>query len=306
MAPARIPALIAIGETMAMIAPFGAEPLLEARAVRLSVGGAESNVAGHVAALGGSAAWVGALGDDLLGRRVHREIAAQGVDMRWVTVDPGGAPTGVYFKDPGRGVSYHRAGSAASRMTADSIREVPLEDAEIVHVSGITPALSAGCAAMIDAVIERVAASAALLSFDVNHRQALWTAAEAAPILRNLANRADIVFVGRDEAETLWGCRTAGEVREILPAPARLIVKDGDIGATEFAAEGSTFVPAIRTEVVEPVGAGDAFAGGYLAGLLRGFGPAQRLHSGHERAHLVLQSTGDGAPVQDLDRPAQP
>ncbi|GAA4477609.1 sugar kinase [Microbacterium panaciterrae] len=299
MTPPHTPALIAIGETMAVVAPLDAAPLLDARVVRLGVGGAESNVAGHVAALGGSAAWVSALGDDVLGRRVHREVAALGVDTRWVAVDRS-APTGVYFKDPSRGVSYYRAGSAASRMTPSTLAPVPLEDAQIVHISGITPALSAACAAMIESVIARVAGSGALLSFDVNHRLPLWSVAEAAPVLRGIANRADVVFVGRDEAETLWGCRTPDDVREILPAPSRLIVKDGDVGATEFTAQGTVFVPAIPTEVVEAVGAGDAFAGGYLAGLLRGRSARECLQEGHERAHLVLQSTNDGIAVADI------
>ncbi|MFB7843249.1 sugar kinase [Microbacterium sp. NPDC056052] len=303
MASADVPALIAIGETMAMVTPSRAESLLDAESIRLRIGGAESNVAGHVAALGGAAAWVSALGDDVLGRRVHREITAQGIDTRWVSFDET-APTGVFFKDPGRGVSYYRAGSAASRMTPASIVRIPIEEAAVVHVSGITPVLSGDCAAMIDAVFERVAASSALLSFDVNHRQGLWPVADAAPVLRDLANRADIVFVGRDEAETLWGCRTAEDVRELLPAPARLIVKDGDVGATEFSAHGRTFVPAIPTEVVEPVGAGDAFAGGYLAGLLSGRSVRERLQGGHERAHLVLQSTSDSAPA--APHPADP
>ncbi|MDQ4214482.1 sugar kinase [Microbacterium capsulatum] len=291
-----VPALIAIGETMAMIAPFDTESLLTAQDVRLSIGGAESNVAIHVAALGGSASWVSVLGNDVLGRRVHREISDHGVDTRWVTFD-GVARTGVYFKDPGRGVLYYRARSAASRMSPATIAHVPLEQARIVHVSGITPALSADCAALIESVIARVAASPALLSFDVNHRQGLWTAEGAAPVLRDIANRSDLVFVGRDEAETLWGCRTADDVREILPGPGRLIVKDGDVGATEFSAEGSVFVAAIPTTVVEPVGAGDAFAAGYLDGLLHGRTPRECLQGGHERAHLVLQSTSDGAPA---------
>lgn len=286
------PALIAIGETMALVTPRDATPLVDAVDVELTVGGAESNVAMHVADLGGDAGWLSALGDDALGRRVHRTIAAHGVDTRWVEFDAQ-SPTGVYFKNPGHGVLYYRAGSAASKMTPATIAGVPLEEARIVHVSGITPALSEGCASLIGAVIDRVAASEALLSFDVNHRAALWPASVASPVLRSLANRADIVFVGLDEAETLWGCRTPGEVRQVLPHPERLIVKDGEVGATQFSDAGEEFVPAIATEVVEAVGAGDAFAAGYLFGVLAGATAMDCLHGGHERAHLVLQSTGD-------------
>ena len=288
-----VPALIALGETMVLITPHDATRLADAEDVRLTIGGAESNVAAHVASLGHRTAWVSALGDDVLGRRVHRTVTDQGVQTQWVRFDPD-ASTGVYFKDPGHGVHYYRAGSAASRMSPQSVAEVPLEDARIVHISGITPALSTSCADMIDAIIGRVAAAdGTSLSFDVNHRTALWEASIAAPVLLELANRSDIVFVGLDEAQTLWGCDTPDDVRGLVPAPAHLIVKDGDVGATEFSAAGTVFVPAIPTEVVEAVGAGDAFAAGWLAAKLAGAWPQERLQGGHQRAHLVLQSTHD-------------
>jgi 2-dehydro-3-deoxygluconokinase len=288
--------MITLGETMALITPAHAEPLRVAREVRLLIGGAESNVAMHAAQLGVPTAWVSALGDDALGVRVRDEVAGRGVDTRWVTMDPD-APTGVYFKDPGHGVLYYRRGSAAARMSPASVAGVPLEDAEVVHLSGITPALSASCAALIETVIDRVAAGPGTLAFDVNHRAALWAPGAAASALLPLARRADLVFVGLDEAECLWHTATADDVRALLPEPTTLVVKDGDVGATEYrraaGADHRTFAPAIPTEVVEAVGAGDAFAAGYLAALLQGADAAARLQGGHQRAHLVLQSTSD-------------
>ena len=288
--------MITLGETMALITPAHAEPLRVAREVRLLIGGAESNVAMHAAQLGVPTAWVSALGDDALGVRVRDEVAGRGVDTRWVTMDPD-APTGVYFKDPGHGVLYYRRGSAAARMSPASVAGVPLEDAEVVHLSGITPALSASCAALIDTVIDRVAAGPGTLAFDVNHRAALWAPGAAASALLPLARRADLVFVGLDEAECLWHTATADDVRALLPEPTTLVVKDGEVGATEYrraaGADDRTFAPAILTEVVEAVGAGDAFAAGYLAALLQGADAAARLQGGHQRAHLVLQSTSD-------------
>lgn len=293
------PRLITLGETMALVTPAHAEPLAAARDVRLQVGGAESNVAGHAARLGIPSAWVGAVGDDALGVRVRDEIAGHGVDVRWVSVDPE-APTGVYFKDPGAGVLYYRRGSAASRMGPATVAHIPLEEAEIVHVSGITPALSHSCAALVDTVVDRVTTGPGILSFDVNHRLPLWEPGAAGPALLALARRADLVFVGLDEAEGLWGTPDADAVRELIPSPALLVVKDGDVGATEFHrhthADVRSFVPAIRTEVVEAVGAGDAFAAGYLAAHLGGADAAERLAAGHHRAHLVLQSTSDFLP----------
>ena len=286
------PRLIAIGETMMMFAPARAESLATAENVRLHAGGAESNVACHAAQLGLSSAWVGAVGDDVFGHRIRRSIASHRVDTRWVTCDSA-APTGVYFKDPGNGVLYYRSGSAASRMSPATVASIPLEDADIVHLSGITPALSASCVALVDTVFERVAGSNAILSFDVNYRASMWSEGAAASVLLALASRADIVFVGLDEAHALWSCCTADDVRTLLPEPGRLVVKNSDVGATEFSADGSVFEPAIPTEVLEAVGAGDAFAAGYLAALLSGDSANDRLRAGHKRARLVLLSTSD-------------
>jgi len=86
-----------------------------------------------------------------------------------------------------------------------------------------------------------------------------------------------------------------------VSAPSHLVVKDGAVGATEFSPDGVVFVPAIPTEVVEAVGAGDAFAAGYLSGVLNGSAPQESLRSGHERAHLVLQSTHDVVGVGERD-----
>jgi 2-dehydro-3-deoxygluconokinase len=299
MPDASAPRLITIGETMALVTPALAEPLATAVDMRLLVGGAESNVAVHAAQLGVPTAWVSALGDDALGVRVREEVARHGVDVTWVTTDPH-APTGVYFKDPGRGVLYYRRDSAASMMSPATVAEIPLEQAEIVHVTGITPPLSATCFMLIDTVIDRVDAGPGILSFDVNHRAALWEPDAAAPVLLARARRAGIVFVGLDEAEGLWGTSDADAVRALLPEPELLVVKDGDVGATEFQRSGDadvrTFVPAIKTEVVEAVGAGDAFAAGYLVARMQGADAAERLAAGHRRAHLGLQSTGDLVP----------
>lgn len=286
------PRLIAIGETMAMVAPARAEPLATSEDLRLHAGGAESNLACHAAQLGLSSAWISVLGDDVLGHRVLHSIERSAVDTHWVTFDST-APTGVYFKDPGNGVLYYRSGSAASRMSPATVAHIPFENAEVVHLSGITPVLSPSCAALVNAVFERVTASSAALSFDVNYRPALWPDGVAAPTLRELANRADIVFVGLDEAQSLWGCTTADDVRKLLPEPERLLVKDGAVGATEYTAGTSVFEPAIPTEVHEPVGAGDAFAAGFLAALVRGDAPSDRLRAGHQRARRVLLSTSD-------------
>ena len=290
MTSARV--LLAIGETMAMVAPVLPERLADADAFRLDAGGAESNVAAHVASAGHVARWFSRLGDDPLGHRIARQLAERRVDVSTVVFDPR-HPTGVYFKDPGHGVRYYRAGSAASHLAPEDADAVALDDVAIVHVSGITAALSESAAGFLDRLVDRAHAAGATVSFDVNHRAALWDAATAAGPLEALARRADVVFVGRDEAETLWGTTDAASVRTLFPEVGELVVKDGDVGATTFTPDGDEFVPALRVEVVEAVGAGDAFAGGYLGALLDGAPLTERLRRGHARAALTLQTTSD-------------
>ncbi|MFD1505671.1 sugar kinase [Georgenia yuyongxinii] len=293
------PEVVCIGETMAMVTTSDASPVATGRTFTMSAGGAESNVAQHLAGLGIATAWASAVGNDPLGRRVVTQLESHGVDARWVRRDPE-APTGLYVKDPAGGVYYYRKGSAASRMRASDIPDWPVAGARLVHLTGITSALSPSCRALVPAVIDTARSNAALVSFDVNHRPALWPAEEAATVLRPLAASADVVLVGRDEAERLWGTPTAEEIAGLFPEARYVVVKDGAKEAVEFHRRDRdvlvTRVPARRVAVVEPVGAGDAFAGGYLGALLRGDSPADRLAMGHSVAAWVLGSPDDFRP----------
>jgi 2-dehydro-3-deoxygluconokinase len=285
--------VLALGETMAMLAPTDAKSLATTNALTLDIGGAESNVAMHLAASGHSVAWASRLGDDPFGTRILATVAAAGVDVSLVVTDPL-APTGVYFKDPSHSrVHYYRAGSAASQMSTEWVDSLPITSARMVHLSGITPALSPTCAAVVDHLLNVARDRGVPVSFDVNYRAPLWSVAHAAPILAGFAARADVVFVGRDEAEVLWGTATAAAIRQLLAKPERLVVKDADIGATEFIGETETFVASPVVSVVEPVGAGDAFAAGYLSALLRGSTSRESLEHGHSLAAIALGSVLD-------------
>ncbi|MCZ4067477.1 sugar kinase [Microbacterium sp. NPDC006705] len=298
-------ALLTAGETMAMVAPAAAERLEHAEVFRIDAGGAESNVAAHAAALGQPAAWFSRVGDDALGRRVLSRVGARGVDVSRVVIDAD-YPTGLYLKDPGHGVTYYRAGSAAAQLSEADADALSWDGVAVLHVSGITAALGGTAPAFLRRIVDRARAAGVSVSVDVNHRAPLWAAAAAADPLLDLARRADIVFVGRDEAETLWDAATADAARALLPDVPQLVVKDGAVGATLFTRDGAVFEPALVVDVVEPVGAGDAFAGGYLAALLAGAPPYDRLRSGHERAALTMATTGDfpdPAPAPDQNEP---
>lgn len=297
------PRVTCVGETMLLLTATEPVPLDRAPHLEMGVAGAESNVACGLAALGHRAAWLSAVGDDPFGRVVARSVAERGVDVSGVRVDPD-RPTGLMAKDPspsGSTVHYYRAGSAASALGPEILGHPHVRSAGTVHLSGITPALSPEC----DALAERLLTDPDLrVGFDVNHRPRLWEPGRAATRLLELARLADLVFVGRDEAEELWGTATAQDVRSLLPGVDRLVVKDAEHGATEFGGDTERYVPAPVVEVVEPVGAGDAFAAGYLAGELRGLDAGGRLRLGHLCAGRVLRVTGDLAdppPPEQVD-----
>ncbi|WP_343245001.1 sugar kinase [Streptomyces sp. SID14478] len=291
---------VCLGETMAQVTPADGEGLERSRELRLAVAGAESTVAQYLADLGHGAAWVSRVGDDPFGRRIVAAVASRGVDVSGVRTDAQ-APTGVYFKDPGPDgtrVHYYRSGSAASRMSAADADLVDLTGARLLHLTGITPALSEGCAALVRTLLDRAHDAGTLVSFDVNYRPALWGSRdEAANMLDGLARRADLVLVGRDEAEALWSTPTADDVRDHLAPRGTLVVKDGSIGATEFTDGAREFVAAPAVDVVEAVGAGDAFAAGYLGGVLSGATARERLALGHRLAGRTLRSIEDYVPA---------
>ncbi|MGW8982600.1 sugar kinase [Streptomyces parvus] len=330
--------VVCLGESMVTFLPSQPGRLADVPSFGRGIGGAESNVACALAAAGHRAAWVGRVGADGFGDHLVETIASYGVDTSAVRRDPV-RPTGIYFRtatDRGTDtheVAYYRAGSAASAMSPANVPYEELFAGRVLHLSGITAALSGDCLSLLR---ELTAARPGrpLVSFDVNHRPHLWRGGPAdASVLLELARRSDLVFVGEDEAEEAWGIVGAEAIRAAVPEPAVLVVKRGSAGATVFAsglrpgprssiaggaenagarsssaggaenagarsssaggAEVVTHVPALHVDVVAAVGAGDAFAAGFLSATLRGLPVRDRARHGHLMAAAVLTVPGD-------------
>ncbi|MFC5910938.1 sugar kinase [Streptacidiphilus monticola] len=313
MVDAALPQAVCLGESMAVLLPEQPGPLDAVGGFRSAVGGAESNTACVLAGLGVPSAWISRVGADGFGRRLTGELAARGVDVSAVAVDPH-RPTGLYVKETGGSahphdlgagrsrLHYYRAGSAASALSpellADPAAARLIGAARLLHLSGITPALSDSCLALVRALLA-LPRNGRTVSFDLNWRPALWRDRDPA-LLRNLLDAADVVLLGADEAEAALGTGDPGELRALLPRPRSLVVKQDAHVATALDRDGTVTVqPALRVEVVEPTGAGDAFAGGYLAGLLHGLDQRGRLRLGHLAAACALTSPGDQGRAPD-------
>jgi len=299
--------VVCLGEAMVVLRPEGDQSLAGATTLRRSVGGAEANVAGALAALGVRTAWVSRLGQDPFGDVVTEDLIARAVDVE-AERDPE-RPTGLYLKEPAPGGSrmhYYRAGSAAAAMDA-GLLDLPgvaeaLASAEVVHTSGITVGILGEGSTLLTRLLALRDELGFRLSVDLNWRPALWAGRSIAPLI-DLLRAADIVLLGADEARSALGADAPQDLRELLGERPRLVIKADSHAAGEYDADGSaTQVPALRVDVVEPVGAGDGFAAGYLAALVDGTGPVGRLRQGHLVAAGVLAATGDHArpPAADV------
>jgi 2-dehydro-3-deoxygluconokinase len=296
---------VCIGEAMIMLAGDAGGPLEDVETFRRSVGGAECNVAGGLAALGISTGWISRLGDDGFGRHVLRDLRARGVEVGGVEDDPD-RPTALYVKHSMDGRSrmhYYRSGSAASAMSPAFLDRPAVKDrlagAELVHTTGITAAISTTAAEMLEQLAALRDDYGFVLSVDLNWRPALWRDKDPAPLWR-LLRAADVVLIGADEALVFAETSDPDELRELLGARSTMVMKNDAHAALVLEPDGRrTEVPALSVEVVESVGAGDAFAAGFLAGTLQALPMEQRLRLGHLSAAAVLAVPEDHAAPLD-------
>ncbi|GAA3640890.1 sugar kinase [Kineosporia mesophila] len=299
--------VVTFGETMALLTPPSAPRLRDGAQMQLGIGGAESNVAIGLARLGFPSTWISRVGDDDFGTLIVREIRAEGV--RVLAGRDAAAPTGLMVKEGRAGrttrVRYYRAGSAASRLdVADVDRHAEaIAGAAILHVTGISPALGPGPARAVPAAVEIARRNDTFVSFDVNHRAALWSSEQAGPVLADLARRSDLTFAGPEEACLLLGenPRSVASFEEgeklarLLAAAVGgvVVLKLGALGAIALQGEDAHHGPTTPIVATDPVGAGDAFVGGYLAALLESGSPQQCLALANRIGGAVCQAPGD-------------
>lgn len=296
-----------IGEPLAVLIPTEIAPAEQCDQLRVRVGGAELNVAIGLSRLDHDVTFIGVVGNDPWGRRIVRELRAEGVDPR-VRTDPG-HPTGAYLRERRASgltrATYLRRGSAGSRIDSPDLADFEPGPGDVVHLTGITPALSDTALAVWLSAAETAKNNGATLSLDINHRTALWTSDEARSAFGKIGHLVSTVLAGVDEASLVTNedvaspAHAAEALRRLLPQDAEVVIKDGASGSLHVDSTGSaTQAEAIALTPHDVVGAGDAFAAGYLSALADRLKPGQRLERAHACAAYVVSTDGDweGAP----------
>ena len=292
--------VLVIGETMGL---FSSDAHLRGgTTVRFSVGGAETNTAIGLRRQGIPVRWLTRLGDDTTGESVLAAIRSENVEVV-ATLDEHRS-TGLMVKEarPGRltRVSYYRSGSAASALSAVDVRPDLLDGGELLHLTGITPALSESAASAVIEAARLAQQRSNRVSRDVNNRSSRWWPDEARARLTGLVSMADVVFGDRQELELLLGAPGVATNSEddLLHAvarigPSEIVLKRGERGAAALANGMVRYQAAFPVEAVDTVGAGDAFVAGYLAGLLGAQPLNERLRRACACGALACLRAGD-------------
>ena len=262
--------------------------------------GAETNIATLMARLGYQAAFHSILPNNPLGRLVGDHLRQSGVDLDGVIWDEHGR-LGTFFVEfavPPRAIQviYDRADSCVTRMTPDQIQWDQFLDTRLVHLTGITPAVSPSCAETVKTIVERAKAAHIPISFDINYRQKLWSEAAARDWLTPVIQGVDLLFCGQGDARRVFGIDGSPEyvVRSLadISGAKAVVVSLSNEGVIGWDGAEITQQPALPVEVIDRIGAGDALACGVLHGWFSGdlaFG----LRYGVTLAALALSQHGD-------------
>lgn len=299
--------VVTIGESMVVFTPQTDGLMRYAQSFSKKIGGAESNVAVGLARLGHRCGWISKVGNDEFGQAILGFLKGENIDTSRVLTSEKN-PTGIYFKEPRRAndirVYYYRSGSAASMMSPRDLDHEYIAKAKYLHITGITPALGESCKQTIFEAIDIARDNNVKIIFDPNLRTKLWDEDTARKTLLEIAQKVDIFLPGIAEGEFLLketDPMKQGETFLNL-GPSTVIVKVGEKGAYYFTSEERGLVPGLPVKhVVDPVGAGDGFAAGFISGLLDGLGVSESVARANAVGALVTMVHGDADGLPDRE-----
>lgn len=300
--------VVTFGETMVQLGAKSTGYMRHCESFSAKIAGAESNVAIGLSRLGYRSGWISRVGNDEFGKKVISTIRGEGVDVSEVVYDEE-AQTGVFFKEALTEnevrVYYYRQDSAASRYNPSDLNEAYIAQAKYVHITGITPALSENCYKATMKLIEISRKHGVTVVFDPNLRRKLWPEKKARRTLLEIIKSSDIVLPGIDECVFLFGDNDPEVLAQRLMdnGPNIVVIKLGAEGSFFLTNYESGFVEGFSVDhVVDPVGAGDGFATGFLSGLLDRVGIENAVIRGNAIGALVTMVRGDIEGLPDKGR----
>ena len=289
-----------LGEMMLRLSIPSGKRLEHATQLDVYPAGAEANVTTLLARLERKTCWMGALPKNPLGRLAVNALRVAGVDTGGVIWKEGGRMGTYYveFGEPPRGiqVTYDRAHSCATQLRVNDIDWDLLLDTRLLHLTGITPPLSPSCQEIIIEAVHRARERGVPISFDINYRQKLWSATDAAQMLLPLIRDVELLFCSQADAVRLFHC--TGSMQEIaqrmleLSKAHHVIVTFAEQGVLLWNGKEWQHEAARSTHIIDRLGAGDALAAGVIHGWLDGDLSAG-LRYGVTLAALALSQFGD-------------
>jgi len=300
--------ILLIGEPMALLIADTVGPLEEVETFTRKLAGAEVNVCIGLTRLGHEATYVTRLGDDPFGKYTVEHLKQENISTDFITFDEEYL-TGMMLKgkvengDPH--IAYYRKGSAASKMTPVQMDAIDLSGFDLVHMTGILPALSPECLAATIRLMERAKEAKITVSFDPNLRPTLWESKEVmVATINDLAKLADIVLPGVEEGLVLTGSNELAKIADFYQSlgAKQVVVKIGPDGAYARDGERSAVIPGFKVEtVVDTVGAGDGFATGIISGIVEGLSLDEATRRGNAIGSIQVQHIGDneGLPTRE-------
>lgn len=295
---------LTVGEPLICL-DSGSSRLDEAPALAKSVAGAECNVAIGLARLGHTASVIGRVGHDPLGRQVRRCLRGEGVDVRHVITDES-RPTGLLLKERyasgSADVYYYRHGSAGSALTPADV-PTDLTGVHHLHVTGITLVLGDGPREATELLMTRAREAGARVSLDANFRHKLAGVDQLVSCFEQAAALADDVLLGWGESTTCSGADDLDGLIDYGRSLGRdtVVLKMRTGGAVALNGGEVVRQEPHPATVVDPVGAGDGFAVGFIHERLSGGSLAQSLRTGAYVASRVISVPGDYAGLPHID-----
>jgi 2-dehydro-3-deoxygluconokinase len=295
------PDIISLGEPMLEFnAPEGGA-LSEVPGFLVGWGGDTSNFAVAACRAGGTVGYLTRLGADEFGDSFMALWQREGIDTAHIARDPQAA-TAIYFisrKGRQHHFTYYRRDSAASRMTPDFLPSDYIAAAKLLHVSGISQAISVSACDTVFAAIEIARRAGRVVSYDPNYRPKLWPLERARAVVHETCRLADLVFPSLEDARALSGQQSAEEISRFYLAlgPKVVVLKLGADGAMLATADGVKAFPSARVESVDMSGAGDTFDGAFVVRYLAGRPLDECMRFANAAAALTTTGLGCVAPV---------